>query len=238
MKPDKILPFRFIAALRYGPAYAAELESAMLRNLAEIEPFTGMTVVLVDGSGSMQAPVSAKSEMTRHDAALGVAIAARELSESCRVFAYSTNHVELPAFRGLALGEAIRHAVPADETYMGQAVSWINQRGLQADHRHHRRTVHDTVPGPKGVGFVINAAMQTGVGYGPWHHIDGWSDQHSIRARCRVGPCLITSSGISTGGWQGSSNERRKGRSLRWVLIELIRRYVVDGLGRRGTWSA
>jgi 60 kDa SS-A/Ro ribonucleoprotein len=179
MRPDKILPFRFLAALRYAPQFAAELESAMLRNLADVEPFTGMTVILVDGSGSMQAPISAKSEMTRHDAALGVAIAARELSESCRVVAYSTNHVELPAYRGLALGEAIRHAVPADATYMGKAVTWINQR-IDYD----RIIVitdeqsHDEVPGPKGVGFVINVAVsKPGVGYGPWHHIDGWSDR-------------------------------------------------------------
>lgn len=179
MRPDKILPFRFLAALRYAPQFAAELESAMLRNLADVEPFAGMTVVLVDGSGSMEAAISARSEMTRHDAALGVAIAARELSESCRVFAYSTKHVELPAYRGLALGEAIRHAVPCDATFMGAAVTWINQ------HVDYDRIIvitdeqsHDEVPGPKGTGFVINVAMhKPGVGYGPWQHIDGWSDR-------------------------------------------------------------
>lgn len=179
MKPDKILPFRFLAALRYGPQFAPELESAMLKNLAEVEPFAGTTVVLVDGSGSMTAPLSAKSEMTRLDAALGVAIAARELSESCRVFAYSTNYVELPAFRGLALGEALRHAVPADATYMGKAVTFINQ------HIDYDRIIvitdeqsHDAVPGPKGLGIVINVSVhKPGVGYGPWVHIDGFSDR-------------------------------------------------------------
>ena len=36
---------------------------------------------------------------------------------------------------------------------------------------------HDTVPAPKGKGYVINvASYKNGVGYGKWTHIDGWSE--------------------------------------------------------------
>ena len=36
---------------------------------------------------------------------------------------------------------------------------------------------HDSVPAPKGKGYVINVASnRNGVGYGPWTHIDGWSE--------------------------------------------------------------
>ncbi len=36
---------------------------------------------------------------------------------------------------------------------------------------------HDSVPAPRGKGYVINVASnQNGVGYGPWTHIDGWSE--------------------------------------------------------------
>ena len=36
---------------------------------------------------------------------------------------------------------------------------------------------HDRVPAPKGKGYMINvASAKNGVGYGPWSHIDGWSE--------------------------------------------------------------
>ena len=36
---------------------------------------------------------------------------------------------------------------------------------------------HDSVPAPKGKAYVINVASnRNGVGYGPWTHIDGWSE--------------------------------------------------------------
>ena len=36
---------------------------------------------------------------------------------------------------------------------------------------------HDRVSGPKGTGYLINvASYRNGVGYGPWMHIDGWSE--------------------------------------------------------------
>jgi 60 kDa SS-A/Ro ribonucleoprotein len=35
----------------------------------------------------------------------------------------------------------------------------------------------DKVPAPKSKGYVINvASYKNGVGYGPWTHIDGWSE--------------------------------------------------------------
>ncbi len=35
----------------------------------------------------------------------------------------------------------------------------------------------DRVPAPPAKGYVINvAANKNGVGYGPWMHIDGWSE--------------------------------------------------------------
>ena len=36
---------------------------------------------------------------------------------------------------------------------------------------------HDQVAAPRGRGYAINvASAQNGVGYGPWTHIDGWSE--------------------------------------------------------------
>jgi hypothetical protein len=37
---------------------------------------------------------------------------------------------------------------------------------------------HDTVPAPTMRGYMINVStMKNGVGYGPWTHIDGWSER-------------------------------------------------------------
>ena len=63
-------------------------------------------------------------------------------------------------------------------TLLGNAVEWLNK-----NERYDRLIVitdeqaHDTVPGPKGKGYVINvASYKNGVGYGKWTHIDGWSE--------------------------------------------------------------
>ena len=80
-KLDKLLPFRFIAAVRHAPAFATDLNDAMLQAVAELPRLLGRTVVLVDVSGSMDGPLSAKSEMRRMDAAAGLAVLIREVSK-------------------------------------------------------------------------------------------------------------------------------------------------------------
>lgn len=178
-KSDKILPFRFLAALRYNAGFASELESMMLRNLADMDPLEGTTVVLVDESKSMDEKISDKSEMTRFDAACGVAVAARELCSSCRVFGFSTTHREVKAYRGLALAEQLGSYRVSAATYLGKAMKWID-----ANIEYDRVIVitdeqaQDAVKAPKGKGYVINVATNAnGVGYGEWNHIDGWSDR-------------------------------------------------------------
>jgi len=179
MDPERVLPFRFLASLRYAPQFAGELETAMLKSLDGTDKIPGLTVVLVDVSGSMNDALSSRSEMRRVDAAAGLAILARERCQSCRVFSFSDNLVEVPAFRGLALMSAIDRSQMHGSTQLGLAVSALN-----ANVAYDRLVVitdeqsHDRVGGPKGKGFMINVATnQNGVGYGPWTHIDGWSER-------------------------------------------------------------
>ena len=178
MRPDRILPFRFIAAARIVPRFLAELEAAMLANLDGQAAIPGMTFVLVDVSPSMAVPLSSKSDMHRTDAAAGLAVLAREVCESARVFAFSDQIAEVPAYRGLALVDAIKRAVPSNGTRLGAAVRALNAMP------HDRLIVitdeqsQDPVPGPSGRGYMINVATdKPGVGYGAWSHIDGWSDR-------------------------------------------------------------
>lgn len=173
----RVLPFRFIAAARAVPAFEDILEPLMLSACDGREKIAGNTVVLLDVSGSMDGPVSAKSDITRLDAACGVAILLRELCESVDVLTFSNSLVRVAPRRGFALRDAIITSQPHQATHMGAAI-----RGL-ADVARDRLIVltdeqsHDDVPDPKGLGYVINvASSKNGVGYGKWHHIDGWSE--------------------------------------------------------------
>ena len=178
MKAQRVLPFRFLAAARYAPQWEEALEHSMLACIAEQEKLPGKTIVLVDVSGSMTAPLSRRSEMQRTDAAYGLAVLLREIGEKVSVFSFSDNLVEVPARRGFALRDAIDASQSHNGTYLGKAVEELNQK-----QRYDRLIVisdeqaHDTVPRPRGKGHVINvASAKNGVGYGKWTHIDGWSE--------------------------------------------------------------
>jgi hypothetical protein len=202
MKTARVLPFRFLAAARYAPQWEEALEQAMLKCVAGTEKLPGKTIVLVDVSGSMVAPLSRRSEMLRTDAAYGLAVLLREIGEKVSVFSFSNDLVEVPARRGFALRDAIDASQQHGATYLGKAVEKLNQ-----NEKYDRLIVitdeqaHDTVAGPDGSGgarpdepgppdgrgrpsprkqssgYVINvASYKNGVGYGKWVHIDGWSE--------------------------------------------------------------
>src|SRR5579862_2732997 len=61
MSAARVLPFRFLAAARYAPQWEEVLEQAMLNCVAGREKLPGKTIVLVDVSGSMAAPLSRRS---------------------------------------------------------------------------------------------------------------------------------------------------------------------------------
>jgi len=116
--------------------------------------------------------------MQRTDAAYGLAVLLREIAEKVNVFSFSDNVIEVPARRGFALRDVIDASQPHSGTYLGKAVEELNRK-----QRYDRLIVitdeqaHDTVPAPKGKGYVINvASYKNGVGYGKWTHIDGWSE--------------------------------------------------------------
>jgi 60 kDa SS-A/Ro ribonucleoprotein len=176
-KTDRVLPFRFVAAARYAPALEDALEGAMLRCVANAERLPGRTLLLVDVSGSMDAPISAKSDMKRMDAAAGLAVLLREIAEQVAVVTFSHQVVQVPPRRGFALRDAIVNSQPHGATYLGAAVTALAQTPRDRMIVITDEQSHDAVPAPNGNGYVINvAAHQNGVGYGQWTHIDGWSE--------------------------------------------------------------
>lgn len=179
MDTERVLPFRFIAAARHAPQLEDALEQAMFRALAEVDKLPGKTLLLIDHSDSMNSKVSEKSEITRFNAALGLAMVLREKAERVRIACFSNRGVEIPPRRGFALAEAARSCMGFHGTYLGQAVRWAYQEAPETE----RLIVitdeqsADKPPQPTGKGYIINVAnYKHGIGYGPWVTIDGWSE--------------------------------------------------------------
>jgi len=176
MKTERVLPFRFLAAARYAPQWEEPLEQVMYRSVGGREKLAGRTVLLVDVSGSMIAPLSRRAEMLRTDAAYGLAVLLREIAEKVSIYTFSDNLKQVPNRRGFALRDALDASQAHGGTNLGLALDRI-------DERYDRIVVisdeqsHDRVAAPRGRGYMINvASYRNGVGYGKWTHIDGWSE--------------------------------------------------------------
>jgi 60 kDa SS-A/Ro ribonucleoprotein len=176
MRTDRVLPYRFITAARYAPDFEPELEAAMLQSVKGTARLSGRTRLLIDVSGSMFAPLSAQSEMTRAEAACGLAILAREVCEEVEIFTFSTGAVKVAPRRGFALRDAVIASQPHGGTSLGKAVSETDVKGTRLIVFTDEQS-QDTVPAPKGTGYVVNvASYQHGVRHDAWRRVDGFSE--------------------------------------------------------------
>lgn len=176
MRTDRILPYRFITAARYAPDFEPELEAAMLKSVKDHVRLPGRTRLLIDVSGSMFATLSAQSEMTRAEAACGLAILAREICDEVEIFTFSDRVVKVPPRRGFALRDAIINSQPHSGTWLGKAVAEIDRKGDRLIVFTDEQS-HDQVPEPRARGTIVNvASYQHGVGHGAWTRVNGFSE--------------------------------------------------------------
>lgn len=176
---SKALPFRFIAAVRAAPSFAQAINTALLASLGAMERLPGKTVLLIDVSGSMDAALSGKSDLTRMDAAAALGAFVAGIAQT-RAFTFSQQLVEVPAWAGLPLCDGIIRSQQHGGTYLGEAI-----RGVLANVKDFDRLIvitdeqsHDRVDAPQGSkNYMINVACEkNGVGYGAWTRIDGFSE--------------------------------------------------------------
>lgn len=195
MKTERVLPFRFITAARYVPRLEDVLEKAMFKCLEGHPKLPGKTVLVIDVSGSMQAALSAKSEVDRIDAAASLAMIAREVCEEVSIYATAGDDWRrvaatqpIPPRRGFALRDAIRDAkakLGGGGIFLVQAMNDVHGEEKTAD----RIIVFtdeqdcDLKLNPAAANafgthnYLVNvASAQNGIGYGKWTHIDGWSE--------------------------------------------------------------
>jgi hypothetical protein len=173
---DRVLPFRFVAAARACPRFEPELDRVLLSRV--VEPWVGLTVVLVDVSYSMTNLLSAKSDLTRMTAAAALGAL---IPGDVRLFSFSDNLVEVPPRKGLAGVDAILGSQTWENTNLSDSVRWVN-KNVVADRliviTDEQSTSYGRVPDPVfDRAYMINvASYENGVGYGKWVHFDGFSE--------------------------------------------------------------
>ena len=182
MNTRRILPFRFISAAKHAPMFEPHLESALFRSLEGDYKLMGRTVLLVDVSRSMTSNISGRSEITRMDASIGLAMILRELCENIDVYSFSEHLSLVPSHRGFGLATAIDKSQGHWSTYLGKALLEIYTKYITCD----RLIVitdeqsYDRISDPPSAyqkNYMINvASAKNGVGYHTWTHIDGFSE--------------------------------------------------------------
>lgn len=174
---QRVLPFRYVAAARACPQLEPVIDQALSEAISGLPVLVGRTAVLVDVSGSMDERLSSRSDMTRMDAACALASL---INGQVRMFSFSNQVVEVPPRRGMAGVDALRQSQPHGGTALAQAVAAIN---TQVPHDRlivitDEQATTGRVPAPVCPrAYLINvASYKNGVGYGPWTHIDGFSE--------------------------------------------------------------
>jgi len=161
---------------------ADALNDAMLLAIKPEPKLPGMTYIIVDVSGSMTDPLSAKSSMTRMEAAAALTVLLREVCASCAVFTFSNRAVEVPNHRGLPL----IHTIAMSQLHVGTHLV-MALRSIMAVRPRSARTIvvtdeqaHDgLIPPPAERGYLINVgpyqpALETGK---TWTRFTGWSER-------------------------------------------------------------
>lgn len=191
---DKVLPFRFIAAAKHAVRFEPQIERAMLACLNGLPRLAGKTALIIDTSPSMwMDKISAKSEMDRFDAAAALAILARGLCDDVRVWAFNERAYEVPSRHGFALRDALA-STKGSASCGGLAVAEANREGYdriivltdgqwhfmrEGARQYQEADAKAVSPAPlTAKAYMINVATQkTGIGYGSWVSIDGWSER-------------------------------------------------------------
>lgn len=175
---SRVMPFRFVAAARAAVAFEPELDIALLATINELPVLSGHTIILVDVSGSMNEALSARSDMTRMDAAASLASILN--CESRQVFTFSNDVVEVPPRLGMAGVESIIMSQPHCGTALRHAVLGVSKIPhdriiVITDEQSHDGVVPSpSCPNP----YMINVgSYEKGVSRGRgWINLDGFSE--------------------------------------------------------------
>lgn len=190
----RVLPFRFIAAAQIVPQLENHLERWMFKCLEESLKLEGRTAIVIDTSPSMWLDkISARSELTRFDAAAALAMLLREVCEDVAVYTFNTRAHIVPPRRGFALRDALA-ATRGNYSAGGLGVKMANDFGYDrivvlTDGQWHQDNgstacygsmsiAKNVVPAPlTDKAYLIDVSVnRNSVGHQKWLTIDGWSE--------------------------------------------------------------
>lgn len=131
---SRTMPVAFYAAYKNAPlAFAAALQDAANASLENVPALKGRTLVLLDRSGSMSYPMSAKSSLTCQDTANVFASALAIRGESVRVVAFD-DHMEDVKVASTDLLRVVDQMPTARGcTYTPDAVAYAHKKGEKYD---------------------------------------------------------------------------------------------------------
>lgn len=174
----RVLPFRFLSAVQHAPQFAPALDVALQAAVQDLPALPGKTVVCVDTSGSMQTPISAKSQMHRSSAAASLASLVKG---DVRILVFATGVAEVPRYAGLAGVQIINGSIGqvGHGTDIAKAVEAAGalkpDRIIVITDEQSATAVGAPPNGAKG--YIINVAgYRNGIGFGDWVRIDGFSE--------------------------------------------------------------
>lgn len=127
----------------------------------------------------MDDPLSLRSDLTRLDAACGLAILLREICENVRIVTFSDQVRSIPNHRGFGLSTDIQSSQPHRSTRLGMAISSMSRHSADRLIVITDEQATDKIPdisNPSLLYMINIATNQNGVGYGKWIHINGWSE--------------------------------------------------------------
>lgn len=195
----RVLPFRYVAAAKHVPGWEDVIDSMLLRGCSERPKLPGKTVVIVDVSGSMRhGNVSAKSDMTRLDAAGALAAILRESGDDVRLYATAGDDgtrvhatMEVAPRRGMALVDmftkhAFQSKIGGGGIFLKQVMDWVGEKEAYTADRvivltDEQDCDHKANPSTANAwgkqNYLLNVSVEkNGVGYDKWTHINGWSE--------------------------------------------------------------
>lgn len=200
LKSSMLMPLDFLKANKMNPEFSRQIEDAMISSYANLPKLKGKTLFIVDVSGSMQAPMSAKSDFSRYDAACALAMLAANQCEDYEIVCTAGNdcsytgaheHIPYPQ-KGFGIFEQIHSTnrrIGGGGIFTRQCLEWCNDKfkGQKFDRIIVFSDSQDCdlparrVPKPFGTyNYICDVSAHTkGVNYrGAWTaEISGWSEK-------------------------------------------------------------
>lgn len=169
-----VLPFRYIQAAKVAPQFHKSLDKALRECVSFWDELSGTTIICVDCSGSMQNPVSGKSQVSRFEAAAALAGC---INGRIRLIAFGTTAKEIQPIQGLGCVTALQGANVGHSTNAHLAVDLANRFPANRIVIITDEQISQSLPSQTFENaYIINvASYKNGIGYDRWTHIDGFS---------------------------------------------------------------